>query len=577
VIGEVELSPTTISRLASPPNGVRYVLLDPQRDSAFLSSSSIVNPDGTHDGGLGVVDNGIFVYTSAVNPATGNAREYPNKFFWIGSPKGTNDSNDAFSIYVADVNSSAFYPNAPASAWLLNPRLVLHISQAKQDVINWFDNNYPGGASGGKGSGISGSNNSYGTLARPNPNFTYAPGDISAMNSIDGQFWPVYDYVDNTVLLYFSIKTPNANTLSIYCYKLNDTEFSSPAGSSQFLGGVYGNFWSGGAISVTSSHRFSLVSPDPLVAGGRTLRQQSAVGFYAFGTFDGATPDHARFIQAFILTDIHGSPLDWSSPFQVSNTGGLDSFGIYNVDKLGSIQAVSSGNNHVQGSYACVYNATSDRDVRSTSNAVVISAMQIRVCYYQPASNAITHGAEPIVPQGEINEVGHCRPQFTFLPDGFPKILSAAWTPDQYLNIGYNYFPHDVLAPERQKQLGQSYDSFTNPVTIPTYGKRRVRIIINAGIPGIASPNPQNIQTVAQVMEAYSLSSTFQQSINEFNDLGTLLLNSQNSPYDYNGNQDWSKIFDAWLEDVDAPFLRIKALGNSSAGTYVYGIINLED
>ncbi len=577
VVGEVELSPTSISKLSSqtkqliPTSGTRYVLLDSVRDSTFLSSSSIVNPDGSHDGGLGIVDNGLFLYTSAVNPSTKGARQYPVKFFWIGSPAGTNDVNDNFSIYVADVNQSAFYPGAPAGAWLLNPRLVLHWSQAKTDITNWFDGNYPGGATNGVGNSNSGSNSTYGVLAGGNS----TPGNISGMDSLDGQFWPIYDYVDNSILLYFSIKTPNQNTLSIYCYKLTDTEMSSPASSSEFLGGVYSQNWRYDA-TVTSSHRFSLISPDPLVVQGRVKGQQSAVGFYAFGTFDGATPDHARYMVGFILTDIHGSPLNWNTPYQVSAQAGIDLFGMYNVDKLGSIQAISGGDNHVQASYACLYNATSDRDIRQGSNSVVISAMQVRVCYYHPAAGAITFGSDAIVPQGQVNAIGHCRPQFSYLPDGIPKIVYATFTFDQYLNIGYEYFPSDALSPNRHRVLSQTYDSFPSPVTVPTYGRRKMRILVNTG-GAYASPNPQNIQTASQITEIFNLSSTTGPlPYSTFNDPGTLLLHTQGSPYDYNGTPDFGKIADASLEGIRAPYLRIKPIGGGTS-TYVYGIVNLED
>lgn len=593
VVGEVDLSPSSISRLSTqtkqliPTSGTRYVLLDSVRDAAFLSSSSIANPDGSHDGGLGIVDNGIFVYTSAIDPTSSSSRQYRNKFFWIGSPQGTNDATDNFSIYVADVNAAGFYPGAPAAAWLVNPRLALHVSQAKTDIIDWFDSNYPGGASNGKGNGNSGSNSSYGTLAGSASIFggqPSNPGDISGMNSLDGQFWPIYDYVDNTILLYFSVKTPNCNTMSIYCYKIKDTEFSSAAGSSQFLGGVFSNSWRGGSFGVTSSHRFSLISPDPLVAQGRVKGQQSAVGFYSFGTFDGKTPDHGRYLVGFLLSDVHGSPLNWSSPYQISPSGGLDSFGLYNVDKLGSIQAIPSGNNHVQASYALIYNATSDRDIRASSLGVVISAMQIRVAYYQPGTGALTFGSTPIIPQGQIDQIGHCRPQFTFLPDGLPKVLTAAFTFDQYLNIGYQYFTNDVLSPDRQRTLSQTYDYFTLPLNVPTYGKRKARFLLNMGSTepssftpvNNASPDPQNMKTVAQIAESYSWSSSVQQGINMFNDAGTLLLHTQNSPYDYNGNLDFGKILDVRMENVDAPFLRLNPLGAGS-GTYLYGVVQLED
>lgn len=588
VVGEVELSPSSLTKLAGqtkqliPTSGTRYVLLDSSRDSNFLSSNTINNPDGTHDGGLGIVDNPLFFYTSALDPKSGRSREYPNKFLWIGTPIGTNDATDKFSIYLADVNKSAFYPGAPAATWLVNPRLILHVSQAKKDVTSWFDANYPGGAVGGKGINNSGSNKTYGKLLGSNPSYggdSSDVGDISKMDSLDGQFWPVYDYVDNSVLLYFSIKTPNINTLSIYCYKIADTEFSSPSGSSEFLGGIYATVWRGDGIhTVTSSHRFSLISPDPLVAAGRVKGQQSAVGLYCYGPQDVKTPDHGKFVQGFILNDIHGSPTNWDTPFAISSTGGPDVFGMYNPDKLGSIQAISSGNNHVQGSYACIYNATSDRDIRASSNNVVISAMQIRVCYYQPASAAITFGSQPIITQGQVNAIGHCRPQFTFLPDGLPKVLTAAFTFDGYLDLGYQYFPPEALLPERQKVLGQTYDIFSNGFFIPTYGKKKARLIMNQGVlSGVnASADPQNIQTVAQVMEAYSLSSTLGQPYDTFNDLGTLIMNTQNSPFGFAGYSDFGKILDLWFEQIDAPFLLVKPLG-AGKGTYVWGIVNLED
>ncbi|MGI0068233.1 MAG: hypothetical protein ACREB9_07490, partial [Thermoplasmata archaeon] len=116
--------------------GARFVLLDPVRDAAFLSSQSIKNPSApVNDAGLGVVDNGLFVYTSAYTPGTTTKRPYPIKFFWIGSPAGTTDANDAFSIYMADVLQNAYYAGAPAVVWLVNPRLVLSVGQAKSDII----------------------------------------------------------------------------------------------------------------------------------------------------------------------------------------------------------------------------------------------------------------------------------------------------------------------------------------------------------------------------------------------------------------------------------------------------------
>ncbi len=351
---------TFTQNYAVAPVGGRFILLDPVRDADFLNKPTTDALGNTiPDMGLGVVDNGVFVYTSqTLNGAT---RPYPVKFFWLGSPAGTNDANDNFSIFMADVDESAFKPGAPASEWLLNPRLVLSTLQAGKDIINWFDANYPYTSvppSGGVGQETPNgqSNSTYGTLSTGG-----SPGNVSRMaslstgSSIDGQFWPVYDYVDNSIILYFSIKTPNPNTQSIYCYKTTDTEIRSPLTSSQFLGGVgYIQALYNGPI--TSSHRFSIISPDPLVTTPRVAGQQSAVIFYAYGAFDASTPDHGRWIQASVISDIHTNPVNWNGKITLSaatHGGGVDLSGQYNPDKMGSIFVVPQGNT-TSACYACL-------------------------------------------------------------------------------------------------------------------------------------------------------------------------------------------------------------------------------
>ncbi|HZW55398.1 MAG TPA: hypothetical protein VFF30_03835 [Nitrososphaerales archaeon] len=588
VVGEVDVSPDSLGKIRTPTQqlatrrGVRHMLLDSVRDTYFLGSSSIGNPDGTNDGGLGVVDNGIFVYTTRFVPGQPTkARQYPVKFFWIGSPSGTNDSNDNFSIYVADVNPDGFYPGATASEWLVNPRLVVHYTQAKNDIVNWFDSNYPGGASSGVGSTSSGSNSQYGTLGGSGS----AAGDVSKMNSIDGQFWPIYDYIDNSIILYFSIKTGNVNTKSIYAYKLTDSEVGSPASGSEFLGGVVmpNTVADINALGVASSHRFSIASPDPLLVDGRTAGQQTAVALYAYGAFDGNTPDHGRAVQAFILSDIHGSPTNWASIATQSSFGagaGVDLAGIFNPDKLGSIQACSNGTGQVEDGYVCIYNATSSRDARPISNAVVIDAMHLRVLYYHPATNSISFGSRPILHQGNLI-IGHCRPQFTLLPDGVPKILFAGFSFDQNLSLHYMYVDEDELQPERQREIIYSNDYLPNQIYLPSYGKSKARIRLFLGnfssLPAIS--NPQSIFPAIQIQKLASYTKATGLYYFDSMDAGYLLVSSPLPPYRYDGNLDFSfflEVMDEVIEDLPNAFA-LSVLNPPSSSFGLYGEVRLSD
>jgi hypothetical protein len=496
--------------------GSRFTLLDSIRDAGFLGQGS------GNDYGQGVLDNALFFFTTNYEPTNPSAaRPYPVKFMWIGSPLGTNDATDTFNIYVADVNPDNFAPGvAPstnqATSWLVNPRLVLSVAQAKSDVINWFDANYPGGATGGVGNSNTGSNTTYGTLAGG----TSAVGNISGVNSIDGQFWPIYDYVDNTVLLYFSFKTPNCNTLSIYCYKLTDTEFSSPATSNEFLGGLYAPGWTpvnpffSANADVLSSHRFSICSPDPLAVQPRIKGLQNGVFMYSYGVIDGVTPDHGRAVSGSIITDLHTSPL---SPGIVTQTQSTSFTNIgeqyFTPDKLGSIFAANAVAAPMPG-YACIYNTPMMIDRRYTksspppgysSSGVYISAMQLRVMYYNPESG-IGFGSEPIRMTQTPQVLGTCRAQFTDLPDGKTKIIYANFSWDQYLNLAYEYVRTDVLSPSKQRKIQFTGDGKeSNSRVFYTYGKKKMhlRTVIWPVKRGLADSNSLSaIQNTFQIVGA---------------------------------------------------------------------------
>jgi hypothetical protein len=488
--------------------GTRFVMLDSIRDSAFLGQGS------GNDYGLGITDNPLFFFTSYYVPGNPTQpRLYPIKLFWIGSPAGTNDKTDTFNIYVADVVPENFYPGAPpntggpSSSWLVNPRLVLSATQAKSDIINWFDANYPGGASGGVGNGNSGSNTTYGTLAGGNS----AVGNVSGMDSLDGQFWPIYDYVDNSVLLYFSIKTPNCNTLSIYCYKTTDTEFTSPLGSSQFLGGLYAPGWTTVFPRFTqnayllSSHRFSILSPDPLTVIPRAAGTQNAVFLYSYGVIDGSTPDHGRVVAGSIVYDIHTNPLSpgisltrgtTGTPIVSSQVG--EHF--YTPDKLGSIVAANSVDSSTPG-YVCVYNSPLEIDRRHTSSippgTIILSEMALRLLYYNPASG-VSFGADALRVTQTPQVLGTCRAQFTDLPDGKTKLIYANFSWDQYLNLGYEYFEPEALSPRRQSKIRLAATGAITSVpsiTCYTYSKKRMQVRI------ITRANSSNLSSIVNAIQ----------------------------------------------------------------------------
>jgi hypothetical protein len=582
------------SSLVTAPVGGRFVLLDPVRDSNFLNKPTTDALGNTiPDMGLGVVDNGLFVYTSqALN---GVPRPYPVKFFWIGSPAGTNDANDNFSLFMADVDESAFFPGAPAAAWLQNPRLVLSTLQAGNDIINWFDANYPyttTPASGGVGQETPAgqSNTTYGTLSTGG-----SVGNVSSMaslaagSSIDGQFWPVYDYVDNSILLYFSIKTPNPNTKAIYCYKATNTEIPTPLTTSQFQGGVYLTQFGSAGANTLSSHRFSIISPDPLVTTARVAGKQSAVFFYGYAADDASTPDHTRDLQAGVLSDIHTAPLNWQGNLTLSALsfgGGVDVSGQYNPDKLGSIFVVPQGNT-TSACYACLYNATTDRDIRAGSNAVVINAMQIRIAYFHPATNVVAFGSDPISFASGVGTIGHCRPQFTTYPDGIPKLIYNDFAFDQSLKTVMEYIDPQVLRPENHKKIYITEDSFSINFFFSTFGRKKLfaRFYFGAFNSSYNPPtnNPQNDPQYAPVFQIAEYDGSYDHSTGAYNldanDVGTLVLGTQEPTTSLGGTHPFTSIslkqVEFSAEDLPAYVgILMKAQNTNQIGPY--GVIVLE-
>jgi len=578
---------------AVAPVGGRFILLDPVRDADFLNKPTTDALGNTiPDMGLGVVDNGVFVYTSQT--LSGATRPYPVKFFWIGSPAGTNDANDNFSIFMADVDESAFRPGAQASEWLLNPRLVLSTLQAGKDIINWFDANYPYTsvpASGGVGQETPNgqSNTTYGTLSTGG-----SPGNVSRMaslssgSSIDGQFWPVYDYVDNSILLYFSIKTPNANTKAIYCYKATNAEIPTPLTTSQFQGGVYLTQFNSVGATTLSSHGFSIISPDSLVTTARVSGKQSAVFFYGYGAFDTTTPDHVRFLQAGVISDIHTAPLNWQgnlTTYAQGSGGGVDISGQYNPDKLGSIFVVPQGNT-TSACYACLYNATTDRDIRNGSNAVVLSAMQVRIAYYHPAANVLAFGSDPISFASGVGTIGHCRPQFTTYPDGIPKIIYNDFAFDQSLKTAMEYIDPQILRPEHHKKIYISEDGFPNPVFFSTFGRKKLFARLYFGAFGsTAIPptnNPQNDPQYASVFQLAEYDGNYDSTGSYYldvYDVGTLVLGTQEPTSSLAGSVPPTPIslkqIEFSAEDLPA-YMGILMKAQSTNGISPYGVIVLE-
>jgi len=217
-------------------------LLSPIRDAQYLKS--LQNPTSTApDAGLGVIDNPFFFvaghYPGGLSPT--GAPEDRTYLLWFGSPAGTTNEKPQFSVFYAKVHPERYVPNAPASTWLDPPVLLVSYDQISSDVVNWFDSNYPAGASNGVGNSFTSTtpgviqnpynsnvyflcNSTYGCIfpssSTNSSTPTVNPGNVSGTPELK-QLHLVYDPLDDTVLMYFSIITPNwnTNTKSIYVYK----------------------------------------------------------------------------------------------------------------------------------------------------------------------------------------------------------------------------------------------------------------------------------------------------------------------------------------------------------------------
>ncbi|MEM3958602.1 MAG: hypothetical protein QXO47_10435 [Thermoproteota archaeon] len=587
--------PNFVNPLVRPQIGQIFTLLDPVRDAQFLSFSSTDALGNTiPDAGLGVVDNGWYFYTTRQAPPNvtkadeyGN-RLYPVKFFWMGSPRGTNAATNNFSIFCADVDLTAFYTGAPASVYLVNPRLVLSVLQAGKDIINWFDANYPytsTPASGGVGQETPRlqQNTTYGILS-----FSGDPGNVSRMASlssgasIDGQIWPVYDYVDNSIILYFSIKTPNPNSKAIYAYKTLDSEITSPLTSSQFLGGVYNTIYNFGTTNGSygptnmSSHIFSVTTPDPLVTQAIVSGKQQAVIAYSYTLETNyINPDYGNYLQAGFLADIHGSPINWNSAqyYLYSNGFGMDNGGLNNVDKLGNIIPV--GTQFSSGSYAVLFSALSMRERRLGER--IIDAMQVRVGYLQftsYAQSSFVYG-DPLIELSGPESIGHCRPQYTTLPDGLPKIVYNTFNFDQSLKTVYQYIDPAKLRPENNKRLIYTNSFAGNPFSFPTYQKKKAIVLLGENLG--AYNDPAKIPSVVEVQEFYGNNDSGGIYAGAVMNNGTLIPVTQ-LPYFSLGGQGNGLTVEPVvgffeLEDLP-PFIAIQQYGNN---VFEYVVVVLED
>lgn len=208
-----------------------YILLDPIRDYSYLTS--LQNPtEYIKDAGVGIVDNVFFLQAGhfkggllSAPPVDLNGRTF---LCWFGS---STYHESTFSLFCAKVLKE-YKPGMRASEWLDRPFLVVSYKQISADVINWFNQNYPTGtSSSGVGNPVTSStsgavstynnlyyvcNSAYGCVSSGPP-----PGNVNGNPTLK-QVHFMHDPLDDTVLIYFSITTPNwnPNTKAIYVYKI---------------------------------------------------------------------------------------------------------------------------------------------------------------------------------------------------------------------------------------------------------------------------------------------------------------------------------------------------------------------
>jgi len=351
-------------------------LLSPIRDRDYLRS--LVNPTSTApDAGIGVIDNPFFFVAGhypggLLTPSAPEDRIY---LMWFGSPAGTTNEKPQFSIFYAKVHPDQYKPGAPASQWLDPPVLLVSYDQISRDVINWADNVFTAAGYTPSSPGVINvpTNNSlvyvtnYGYV-----NYYGAPPTTVTLNFTGTpelkQLHMIYDMLDDTVLMYFSITVPNWNpaTKAQYVYKfpvsllksqqsinqyavsgLTPTTTSTPPPNDKpyFLGGLKFD----DTVEQT-------IGPG-IIGGGSTIQFQSAPQFtisfdwYKLGGFMGYKPSngflpaiyvgnplymsvynypHGDSLMAIAFADIHKNPAQPQTYYQPIGNGyplGFPAFG----------------------------------------------------------------------------------------------------------------------------------------------------------------------------------------------------------------------------------------------------------
>jgi len=201
-------------------------LLSPIRDSSYLKS--LVNPTSTApDAGVGVIDNPFF-FVAGHYPGgllTPSAPEDRTYLVWFGSPAGTTNEKPQFSIFYAKVYPDQYKPGAPASTWLDPPVLLLSYDQISNDVVNWADNVFTAAGYTPSSPGVINVPSNAGYISNYGSVYYYAPPSTITLNFTGTpelkQLHMIYDMLDDTVLMYFSITVPNWNpaTKVQYVYK----------------------------------------------------------------------------------------------------------------------------------------------------------------------------------------------------------------------------------------------------------------------------------------------------------------------------------------------------------------------
>ena len=328
-------------------------LLSPIRDAQYLKS--LQNPTSTApDAGLGVIDNPFFFvpghYPGGLSPT--GAPEDRTYLLWFGSPKGTTSENPLFSVFYARVHPERYVPNAPASTWLDPPVLLVSYDQISNDVVNWADNVFTAAGYTPSSSGVVNVPNNVYVANYGYVNYYNAPSTVTL--NFTGtpelkQLHMVYDMLDDTVLMYFSIVVPNWNpaTKAQYVYKfpvsllklqqsinqyavsgLTPTTTSTPPPNDKpyFLGGLkFDN-----TVEQTIGNAMGLTF-------GNTLQMQSAPQFaisfdwYKLGGFMGYKPSNG-FLPAIYV----------GNPLYMTNLGSFN----YNYPHGDSLMAIAFADIH---------------------------------------------------------------------------------------------------------------------------------------------------------------------------------------------------------------------------------------